>query len=122
MPPAAIGGSCVSAHPVPVPCLPVRRDADLRSRVGIPLVSKPQAESFAVQCNIDAKGRTLRLVSGTILAAIGIVFVGLSMVRDHAATWPWILGIALLAVGVFQIYEGWAGWCIVRAMGFKTRI
>jgi hypothetical protein len=31
-------------------------------------------------------------------------------------------GIGLTAAGAFGVFEGWAGWCVVRAMGFKTRI
>ena len=35
----------------------------------------------------------------------------------------WLLtgiGLVCLAGGVFQIYEAWSGWCVMRAMGFKT--
>ena len=28
--------------------------------------------------------------------------------------------IALLGSGAFMTFEGWSGWCAVRAMGFKT--
>ena len=31
-----------------------------------------------------------------------------------------IVAIALLGSGAFMTFEGWSGWCVVRAMGFKT--
>jgi hypothetical protein len=67
-----------------------------------------------MQCNIDARGKRFRLIAGVALAA-----AGLGMVAANAARY---IGIGLLAVGAFAILESWAGWCAVRAMGFKTRV
>lgn len=75
-----------------------------------------------MQCNIDAKGKLVRLVSGLFVAATGLVLlvlVGLGVVNG---SWPWVLGVLCLLGGGFQIFEAWAGWCVVRAMGFKTSI
>ena len=33
----------------------------------------------------------------------------------------WVAAIFLILSGGFSIFEGWAGWCVVRAMGVKTR-
>lgn len=75
-----------------------------------------------MQCNIDSKGKIIRLVSGLIQVILGLVLLILVLVAFTHQVWMWILGGVLLGVGAFQVFEGWAGWCIVRAMGFKTRI
>jgi len=75
-----------------------------------------------MQCNIDSKGKIIRLASGLIQVILGLVLLILVLVAFTNQVWMWILGGVLLGIGAFQIFEGWAGWCIVRAMGFKTRI
>lgn len=75
-----------------------------------------------MQCNIDARGKAVRLISGMLTCA-GAAALG-------ALGWfeviPWAVGLwaglGTLAGGLFQIYEARAGWCVVRAMGFKTPI
>ena len=67
-----------------------------------------------MQCNIDARGKRLRLITGIALAAAGVGMIAANTAR--------YMGIGLLAVGAFAIFESWAGWCAVRAMGFKTRV
>lgn len=75
-----------------------------------------------MQCNIDAKGRAVRLISGLFSAGIGVVLTLLA-VFDVIGHMPWLwVGIALLVTGGFQIYEGWAGWCVLRAMGIRTKL
>ena len=72
-----------------------------------------------MQCNIDARGKRVRLVSGltTVVVSLGL------LILTAAAVLPWwgylVGGIALIG-GAFQVYEARAGWCAVRAMGFKT--
>lgn len=77
--------------------------------------------SSGMACNIDSRGRAVRLISGLIVTVIGVVLTGL-LLSGILPTWGWILAVAALLGGVFQIYEGWAGWCVVRAMGFKTPV
>jgi len=69
-----------------------------------------------MKCNIDAKGKAVRLVIGLFSAAIGIVL--LVLVGDD----PLLAGIGIGACvgGAFAIFEGWSGWCAIRAMGFRT--
>ena len=31
-------------------------------------------------------------------------------------------GIVIMVAGALMIFEGAAGWCVVRALGFKTKI
>ena len=75
-----------------------------------------------VQCNIDAKGRAVRLLSGILHCAVGLGLAVLAGVAYADRWWLWALSAALVAAGIYQVFEGWAGWCVVRAMGFKTRI
>jgi hypothetical protein len=70
-------------------------------------------------CNIDRAGRNLRGISGVIFLAMGILF----LIRCWPPNWKqWVIGVILLAIGGFQIFEAAIGWCAVRAMGFKTRV
>ena len=35
--------------------------------------------------------------------------------------WPYYVGVPCVLYGWFAIFEGIAGWCIIRAMGFRTK-
>ena len=76
---------------------------------------------MALTCNLDAKGKAVRLVSGVVMTLLGIgLVIGWAWPEG---TWKaWGVAAGVVAFGAFQIFEGWAGWCIVRAMGFKTPI
>ena len=71
-----------------------------------------------MKCNIDARGKAIRLLSGLCCLVAGLltlVFGGLEGV-------PVIVGACLLIGGGFMAFEGWSGWCVVRARGFKTPV
>jgi hypothetical protein len=74
-----------------------------------------------MQCNIDKRGRALRTTLGIITKAVGWV-----LLAGHFLGWlpGWSLsaGIAAVLGGAFMIFEGVNGWCVVRALGFKTPI
>jgi hypothetical protein len=74
-----------------------------------------------MQCNIDKRGQFLRTSMGAVTALVG---VGLLAARFTAGleTVPLWAGLAAVAGGAFMIFEGVNGWCVVRAMGFKTPI
>lgn len=74
-----------------------------------------------MQCNIDAKGKALRLIYGLMMlaAAAGVAVLMLAGVLNLGA-WGWGIVIALALLGCFGVFEARAGWCAVRAMGFKT--
>ena len=74
-----------------------------------------------MQCNIDGKGRAIRVAYGTALIALAIALAWL-WARASGSAWAWIVCAAMLAGGGFALFEGWAGWCVVRALGFRTRI
>lgn len=78
---------------------------------------------MVLECNIDSKGRAMRLVAG-LLAILGgavayvILMLDVIPVPESIGT----LGVlAMVAGGAFAIFEAKAGWCVVRALGFRTR-
>ncbi len=78
---------------------------------------------MALECNIDARGKTLRFIGG-IFALLGGA-VGYYILEGEYLPIPETLGqlgvVAAVIGGAFSIFEARAGWCIVRALGFKTR-
>jgi hypothetical protein len=74
---------------------------------------------MALQCNIDARGKVIRLIAGLIFLVGGFILL-------FAWAWPagsvlaWTVALVAVAGGAFAIFEARAGWCIVRAMGLKT--
>ena len=73
-----------------------------------------------MQCNIDARGKLARLIWGIVLLAIAVAMLILRGVGVLEGAWPWWLGGALAAGGAFAVFEARQGWCVMRAMGFKT--
>jgi hypothetical protein len=57
---------------------------------------------------------------GAVLAAI--VLAVLVWAGVLSSPWWWVAVGGLALFGGFGIYEARAGWCVVRAMGFKTRV
>lgn len=75
-----------------------------------------------MQCNIDSKGKSIRLISGAVVALAGLTVLGLAVCGVMTGRWVWGLAAVCVWVGAFQIWEGQSGWCVLRAMGFKTRV
>jgi hypothetical protein len=71
-------------------------------------------------CNIDAKGKMARLIYGILMLIAGGVTAVL-WAWPTGGWFPWAVSSFLVTSGLFAIYEARAGWCAVRAMGFKTR-
>ena len=69
-----------------------------------------------MQCNIDAKGKAVRLVIGLVTMGAGVVVLAIGGTEPLAIG----TGLGCLAGGGFAVFEGWSGWCAVRALGFKT--
>jgi hypothetical protein len=72
-------------------------------------------------CNIDARGKVARLIYGLVLLAIGVVLIFV-LALPYPSIWPWLIVAFCLISGAFAVFEAWAGWCVIRAMGFKTRM
>jgi hypothetical protein len=75
--------------------------------------------AMPLSCNIDSRGKLARLIYGIILVAIGVVLLVFWALRDGGIL-GWIVSAACLLSGAFAIFEARAGWCVMRAMGFKT--
>ena len=72
-------------------------------------------------CNIDAKGKLARLVYGLVMIGIAVL-VAIFWAWPRGGGLPWTVVGILFACGAFGVFEARAGWCVVRAMGFKTRM
>ena len=73
-----------------------------------------------MKCNIDAKGKAVRFKLGLIAVAgalFGSIMI-LSGILDDPLFWYPTAGTA--AGGLLALFEARTGWCVVRAMGFKT--
>jgi hypothetical protein len=75
-----------------------------------------------MQCNIDARGKAVRLTWGTLTLIGGLAAAGLTLADLVPGAWGWPVAGVLGAFGLLGIYEARAGWCVVRAMGFKTPV
>jgi hypothetical protein len=72
-----------------------------------------------LQCNIDAKGKLVRLIYGLVFFVTGVVVVLIWAIPGGGVA-AWIVGAVLIIGGGFAIFESRRGWCVIRAMGFKT--
>ena len=70
-------------------------------------------------CNINSHGRTFRLICGLVLTAAA-VFILLFWAPGHSL-WRWIISGCLLVAGLAGLFEAYHSWCVMRALGFKTR-
>ena len=72
-----------------------------------------------MQCNIDQRGRTVRIVIGAFFELIGLV-LGVLWWEGLAPDWTIWPAIGCVLGGWFGIFEGMKGWCALRALGVKT--
>lgn len=73
-----------------------------------------------MECNIGAKGKAARLRLG-LMALAGALALAIVILSGFVEGTIWWYGVAATTFGgLFTIWEARAGWCIVRAMGFKT--
>ena len=75
-----------------------------------------------MQCNIGAKGKAARLKMGILAISFAIVLSILVLTGVLSSTLWWYPVAAVTFGGAFAIFEARAGWCVIRAMGFKAPI
>ena len=75
-----------------------------------------------MQCNIDAKGKAVRLIYGLLMIAAGLLVAALTLAAVLTGWWWWLAAVGLIGAGAFGVFEARAGWCVMRAMGFKTPV
>lgn len=76
---------------------------------------------MALQCNIGSKGRAARLIYGVVVLLGGIASAAF-WAMPSGSLLAWVVTVSLVVAGAFAIFEARAGWCAVRAMGFRTPI
>ena len=75
---------------------------------------------MALECNIDERGKAARLIGGIFALFAGLVSVVFAATGVVDQQLGWVVSGGLIFGGVFAIFEARAGWCVVRALGFKT--
>ncbi len=73
-----------------------------------------------MQCNIDSKGKSIRLLLGLAHLLVAIVLAAMLLTGVLTPTWLWWVVAGVGLGGSFMVFEARSGWCVVRAMGFKT--
>jgi hypothetical protein len=73
-----------------------------------------------VQRNIDQRGRRVRLLTGAVVEAGGAVLILAGVFRNELLLI--VAGAVVSLAGLFMIFEGVKGWCVLRALGMKTKI
>jgi len=69
-----------------------------------------------MQCNLNAREKVQRLVSGLVIGAIGLVLLALLLLDVVGGWWAWTLCAMLIVAGAFGVFEYSAAWCIVKAV------
>ena len=73
-----------------------------------------------IACNIDAKGRVVRFLTG-ILAILAGFILAILIAQGTLSSEAYGLVVAGSIVGgAFAMWEAREGWCLVRALGIKT--
>ena len=75
-----------------------------------------------LECNIDARGQAARLIAGIGAVGFGLVIALFTILGALPTNLGWIAAGGAIIGGAFAIFEARAGRCIVRALGFKTRL
>ena len=71
-------------------------------------------------CNIDAKGKAVRLLTGVFAILTGLTLAILVNLGTISLESYWLLVSGSIIGGIFAMWEARAGWCVVRAIGIKT--
>jgi len=73
-----------------------------------------------MQCNIDQRGRTARALWGIVMVLLAAGWIAAWLYSGFGGWWSLIGAALLAATGLFSLYEAKKGWCVMRAMGFRT--
>ena len=72
------------------------------------------------ECNIDAKGKVARFLGGSAAILGSLILAALLATEVLSVNVGWYAVAGGIIGGAFAIFEARAGWCVVRAIGFKT--
>ena len=73
-----------------------------------------------MQCNIDARGKAARLIVGVVMLLLAAACAIGALAGVISGQVGIILSAPLAAFGFLGVFEGWKGWCALRALGFRT--
>ena len=77
---------------------------------------------MAFECNIDARGKAARFRMG-MLGIVGGSTLGLTtLIGILPTTIGYMMAAGAIGGGTFAIWEARMGWCVVRALGIKTKL
>lgn len=74
------------------------------------------------KCNIDARGKAARFKLGMLGIVTGISLAVSLLLVGAGLNAVWLLPLGAIGGGAFALFEARTGWCVVRAMGFRTPI
>jgi len=72
-----------------------------------------------MECNIDERGARYRRVWGILNLAAGVLLAALAI--WSRIWWLWVIVAVCVAGGALGLYESRKKWCIMRALGVKTK-
>ena len=78
--------------------------------------------TMAFECNIDARGKVARLKLGIRLLVLGLILGALTLFGVIPTTLGWVITGGAITGAIFVMWEARMGWCVVRAMGVRTKI
>ena len=78
--------------------------------------------NMAFECNIDDRGKAVRMKLGICLIITSLILSALTYFEIIPTPLGELATAASFGGGAFTIWEARMGWCVVRAMGFKTKI
>ncbi len=73
-----------------------------------------------MECNLDAVGKAVRLKLGILGVFAGLITTVFFVLLGIDFGVSWIIPLGIIGGGAFSMFEGWAGWCVVRAIGIQT--
>tara|TARA_Y100000768_G_scaffold231355_1_gene174772 strand:+ start:339 stop:572 length:234 start_codon:yes stop_codon:yes gene_type:complete len=71
-------------------------------------------------CNIDAKGRVVRFLTGILAILAGFILAILIAQGTLSSETYGLVVAGSIVGGAFAMWEAREGWCLVRALGIKT--
>lgn len=77
---------------------------------------------MAFECNIDARGKAARFRLGILGVVGGLLLGATTFLGVLPSNIGYLMTAGSVAGGLFAMWEARIGWCVVRAMGFKTRV
>tara|TARA_B100000965_G_scaffold240720_1_gene201942 strand:+ start:644 stop:877 length:234 start_codon:yes stop_codon:yes gene_type:complete len=71
-------------------------------------------------CNINAKGRVVRFLTGILAILAGFILAILIAQGTLSSETYGLVVAGSIVGGAFAMWEAREGWCVVRALGIKT--